>query len=486
MNRKTSKRNNPPPTPNNQENLKKKINYLKRELNQCQKEKNELLNEKKIELKNKEDEIEELRYKLKQLEETPSTSPENTELVNELQEENKELKEENEQLIMESNRLEERVESLEEENRDLNKQLEEVKEENKRLMRELEKYKDEGKIGFNLPSGAEIRGDIESDDLIQVENNVKVLGSLKSKIDIILGHGNEVRGDIISEGGAVKIGNASEVGGMIKGEEVHLAEGVKAKQVQANEKMVIEKNCKVSDIIALGDVKLGENVEVDGSLEYAGNFNASKGVKITKAVIPRSEEELEEKSQETLTEKPAFPPVIVRNESEIPEDVAEEERALMESVEKKMDEVRGAIKSARKQRMDISEERELLSQGASFYKEGEYEKAEDLISQCLSQLKEKLSEGSKAEKGVDKEEPSLDSVIEGVENELEEEKDKEEVLKDFTSIRGIGPSVAERLYEGGFYSLEKLKNASVEDLQNVEGIGQAFSKKIKENISSED
>ncbi|GEM_PF-2412436 len=500
MNRKESERMSRPPVRGNQGNLKKKVNILKRKLSECQKERENLINEKKIELKNKEDEIEELKYKLKQQEETPSTSPENTELINELQEENKGLKEENEDLILEGNQLEERVEKLEEEKRSLNSALEELKEENKRLLRELEKYKDEGKIGFNLPSGAEIRGDIESDDIIQVENNVKILGSLKSKQDIVLGHGNEVKGDIISDGGAVKIGNASEVGGLIRGDEVRLAEGVKAKQIQAKNKIFIEKNCKVSDIFALGDVNLGEDVEVDGSLEYAGDFDASKGVKITKAVMPRSREELEERSKDILTEKPAFPPVIVRGESKKSEDVAEKERAIMESVEEMINDVRSMMKSARKLNIDISTERDILSQGASHYKEGMYEKAEELVTECHSRLKDKLSQDSEDKKaGVDFDKsPSLSSVIEGVENELsavessgkgEDEKkstSKEKVIQDFTGIKGIGPSVAERLYEGGFDSLQKLKSASLKDLQDVEGIGKAFSRKIKENLSSMD
>ncbi|MEF8873917.1 MAG: helix-hairpin-helix domain-containing protein [Candidatus Thermoplasmatota archaeon] len=493
MNRKESEKVSRPPAPGNQENFKKKTRILKRKLSECQKEKEDILNQKKIELKNKEDEIEELKYKLKQQEETPSSSPENTDLINELQEENKDLKEENEQLILESNQLEERVEELGEKKKSLNKELEELKEENKRLLRELDKYKDEGKIGFNLPSGAEIRGDIESDDIIQVENNVKILGSLKSKKDIVLGHENEVKGDIISDEGAVKIGNASEIGGLIRGEEVRLAEGVTANQVQARDKIFIERNCKVSDIFALGDVNLGEDVEVDGSLEYAGNFDASKGVKITKAVMPRSKEELQEKSKDILTEKPAFPPVIVRGESEEPEDVAEKERAIMESVEDMIDDVRSMMKSARSQDIDISEERNILSQGASHYKEGEYEKAEELVSECHTDLKEKLSELSEEKKREGS--PPLSTVIEGVESELSEvgageteeiTSSKEEVLKDFTSIKGIGPSVAERLYEGGFDSLKKLKSASLKDLQNVEGIGKAFSRKIKENISSEE
>jgi large subunit ribosomal protein L32e len=59
---------------------------------------------------------------------------------------------------------------------------------------------------------------------------------------------------------------------------------------------------------------------------------------------------------------------------------------------------------------------------------------------------------------------------------------KEEVIKEFTEIKGLGKAKAELLYKSGFDSLEKLKKASVKDLSKIDGISESVAKNIKEQL----
>ena len=47
---------------------------------------------------------------------------------------------------------------------------------------------------------------------------------------------------------------------------------------------------------------------------------------------------------------------------------------------------------------------------------------------------------------------------------------KEDVLKKFTSLKGVGKAKAELLYKNGFDSIEKLKKANSKDLTKIKGI----------------
>ena len=56
---------------------------------------------------------------------------------------------------------------------------------------------------------------------------------------------------------------------------------------------------------------------------------------------------------------------------------------------------------------------------------------------------------------------------------------KEDVIKEFTKIKGINKDTAEILYKNGFNSVAKLKKASSKDLSKIEGINQDILKNIK-------
>ena len=59
---------------------------------------------------------------------------------------------------------------------------------------------------------------------------------------------------------------------------------------------------------------------------------------------------------------------------------------------------------------------------------------------------------------------------------------KEEVIEEFSKIKGIGKTKAEHLYKNGFDSIQKLKKAKVEDLTKIDGITETNAKDILKQI----
>jgi large subunit ribosomal protein L32e len=55
---------------------------------------------------------------------------------------------------------------------------------------------------------------------------------------------------------------------------------------------------------------------------------------------------------------------------------------------------------------------------------------------------------------------------------------KGSVIKEFTSLNGVGNAKAELLYASGFDSIDKLKKSTVEDLKNIKGITEKNAKDI--------
>ena len=62
---------------------------------------------------------------------------------------------------------------------------------------------------------------------------------------------------------------------------------------------------------------------------------------------------------------------------------------------------------------------------------------------------------------------------------------KEEVIKEFSSLNGVGKAKAELLYNSGFDSLEKLGKTSVENLVKIKGINEKFAQNIKDQLNEE-
>ena len=59
---------------------------------------------------------------------------------------------------------------------------------------------------------------------------------------------------------------------------------------------------------------------------------------------------------------------------------------------------------------------------------------------------------------------------------------KKDVVNKFKSLKNVGESKAELLYDSGFDSLDKLKKASIEDLTKVKGISENFAIDIKDQL----
>ena len=55
----------------------------------------------------------------------------------------------------------------------------------------------------------------------------------------------------------------------------------------------------------------------------------------------------------------------------------------------------------------------------------------------------------------------------------------EDIIKEFTNIKGLGEAKAKALADAGFKSVDELANASIEDLTAIEGVGAALANKIK-------
>ncbi|MFO7991441.1 MAG: 30S ribosomal protein S3ae [Thermoplasmata archaeon] len=91
-------------------------------------------------------------------------------------------------------------------------------------------------------------------------------------------------------------------------------------------------------------------------------------------------------------------------------------------------------------------------------------------------IDEKIVSEEEMEEIKEKEEAAVEEEAEI--EEVETEKTKPEVMKEFQEIEGVGPTMAEKLYDGGFTSIESLKEASQEGLTEIEGVGKAFSEKI--------
>jgi large subunit ribosomal protein L32e len=60
---------------------------------------------------------------------------------------------------------------------------------------------------------------------------------------------------------------------------------------------------------------------------------------------------------------------------------------------------------------------------------------------------------------------------------------KEDIIKEFTSLKGVGESKAKALYEAGYESIEELADATVKELSEVKGITSALAKGIKDQVS---
>jgi len=60
---------------------------------------------------------------------------------------------------------------------------------------------------------------------------------------------------------------------------------------------------------------------------------------------------------------------------------------------------------------------------------------------------------------------------------------EEEIINEFTSIKGVGESRAKALYEAGYTSIGDLNDATAEELSRVRGITDQLAERIKNEVS---
>lgn len=58
---------------------------------------------------------------------------------------------------------------------------------------------------------------------------------------------------------------------------------------------------------------------------------------------------------------------------------------------------------------------------------------------------------------------------------------EEDAIKELAILEGVGKSKAKRLYDAGFKTIEAIKEADVEDIAAIKGIGAKLAEKIKES-----
>ncbi len=87
------------------------------------------------------------------------------------------------------------------------------------------------------------------------------------------------------------------------------------------------------------------------------------------------------------------------------------------------------------------------------------------------------------EEEMEEEEEEAEEAEEPEDEEEEAEMpSKPEVVEQFKDIKGVGPTTAEKLYDGGFHTIHQLREASKEELTEVKGIGEAVSETIYNSL----
>ncbi len=113
----------------------------------------------------------------------------------------------------------------------------------------------------------------------------------------------------------------------------------------------------------------------------------------------------------------------------------------------------------------------------------EIKKSEVLQMPGEEELEEKIVTEEELEEQEEEEEK--EEAEEEEEEEEPEERPKTEVLEEFQSIEGVGPTMAEKLYDGGYRSMQELGDSSKDELTEVDGVGPAFSEKIYDALHEE-
>ncbi len=259
----------------NVKKLKVKIKKLKKKNEELQNEKRNLLKEKKNILDDHGNQLMNLIKKMSERDEG-------------------ELSEDTEDLI----------ETLEHEIFDLKEEVEELNKENDELIQKVNEYESEDDFAIRtdkstvIPDRSEINGGVKCKSDIEIGNSTVIHGPVESSGELKLGDDVTIEGHLESNSGEIDTGPRTEIQGRLRGPGINLGEKSTAKNIESFEDVILGENTVVSDVIAVGNVKMMKGAKAEGKLEYGGNFDGSEGISITESVMPLSKEDIEEELKE--------------------------------------------------------------------------------------------------------------------------------------------------------------------------------------------
>jgi len=170
---------------------------------------------------------------------------------------------------------------------------------------------------------------IQSDGALDIPANTKILGGLKSAMNITLQDGCLVGGDIVCDGNFTMGSDATVQGKITSKGTVKIGDKCSVNQsITARSDVAIGENCNVEEIVSGGTVDIGAHstssmissddavkiadyVEINQGVEYVGAVSLGKNVKIhgsissveKKEVLQEEEEEEVEEEEEYLEEE---------------------------------------------------------------------------------------------------------------------------------------------------------------------------------------
>jgi len=251
--------------------LKGQIEKLKNKNKELQNEKRNLLKEKKNILDNHGNKLKNLIEKMSERE------------AGELSEDTEDL-----------------IETLEYEIFDLKEEVEELNRENDELIEELNQYEAEDDYALRtdkstvIPERSEINGGIKCKNDIDIGDSSVVHGPIESSGYIRMGTDVNIEGHAESKSGEIDAGPRTEIQGKVRGPDINLGEKCKAKEIESFGDVILGENTVVSDVTAVGNIKMMKGAKAEGKLKYGGHFDGSEGISITESVMPLSKEEIEE------------------------------------------------------------------------------------------------------------------------------------------------------------------------------------------------
>lgn len=194
---------------------------------------------------------------------------------------------------------EELIERLEREVFNLKEEVNELDEENDELLEELNKYESRSehvidtKEDLSVPMNSEIEGGIKCTGSLEIKDSVVIRGPVVSTEGIKAGDKVRFEGDVISKEGDVEMGDHTEIEGMVKGTFIHLGEKSSAEDIECEGDVVLEEETEVDNVVAEGDVTMKKSSRSNGKVEFGGEFDGAKGIKIAKSLKPLSRDEVE-------------------------------------------------------------------------------------------------------------------------------------------------------------------------------------------------